>query len=236
MARLPRVSPVGVPIHLIQRGNNREICFVSDEDHCAYAGWLNEYSQKYKVNIHAWVMMTSHVHLLCTPQQEKAVSAMMQALGRRYVRYFNHEYRRTGTLWEGRYKSCLVQEELYLMQLYRYIELNPVRAEMVSHPGEYRWSSYSANACGKESSLCSPHSEYLALGATPTERQQNYSKLFDHHIDDIELLKDIRGNTNKGLAIGNDRFKQQIEMLTGRRVSSGKRGRPVGWRKRKTSP
>ena len=232
MARLPRISPVGVPVHIIQRGNNRQVCFVSDEDHGAYAGWLKEYSEKYKVDIHAWVMMTNHVHLLCTPRQEEAVSRMMQALGRRYVRYFNFEYQRSGTLWEGRYKSCLVQEERYLLEAYRYIELNPVRAEMVTDPGEYRWSSYQINALGKVSNLCTPHPEYLELGLEPLERRKNYRALFVHRVDG-ELLEEIRANTNKGLAVGHDRFKDEIELLTGRRVKEKKRGRPLGWRKEK---
>ena len=230
MARLPRISPKGIPVHVIQRGNNRQACFVSDEDHGAYVAWLKEYAKKYGVDIHAWVMMTNHVHLLCTPQQEGAVSRMMQALGRRYVRYFNFEYRRSGTLWEGRYKSCLVQAERYLLEVYRYIELNPVRAEMVTDPGEYRWSSYQINALGKVSDLCTPHPEYLALGVEPLERRENYRALFVHHVDD-ELLEEIRTNTNKGMAVGNDRFKEEIETLTGRRLRAKKRGRPSGWRK-----
>ncbi len=232
MARLPRISPIDVPVHVIQRGNNRQACFVSDEDHSAYAGWLKEYSKMYKVDIHAWVMMTNHVHLLCTPRQEGALSRMMQSLGRRYVRYFNFEYRRSGTLWEGRYRSCLIQEERYLLEVYRYIELNPVRAEMVTDSGEYRWSSYQINGLGKVSSLCTPHLEYLSLGQEPLERRKNYRALFTHHVDDV-LLEEIRSNTNKGMAVGNDRFKEEIEALTGRRVRTKKRGRPSSWRKAK---
>ena len=138
MPRLTRVSPAGIAVHVIQRGNNRQVCFVADEDHWAYAGWLKEYSSRYRVDIHAWVMMTNHVHLACTPHSEGAVSKMIQELGRRYVQYFNREYRRSGTLWEGRFKSCLVDSADYLLELYRYIELNPVRAQMVNDPGEYR--------------------------------------------------------------------------------------------------
>ncbi|MBT3258858.1 MAG: transposase [Deltaproteobacteria bacterium] len=158
---------------------------------------------------------------------------MMQALGRRYVRYFNFEYQRSGTLWEGRFKSCLVQEERYLLEVYRYIELNPVRADMVTDPGEYRWSSYQINALGKVSNLCTPHPEYLELGLEPLERRKNYRALFIQRIDG-ELLEGIRAKTNKGLAVGHDRFKDEIELLTGRRVRAKKRGRPLGWRKEKT--
>ena len=232
MARLPRISPAEIAVHVIQRGNNRQACFVSDEDHGAYAYWLKEYSQKYRVEIHAWVMMTNHVHLLCTPRQEGGISQMMQSLGRRYVQYFNFEYRRSGTLWEGRFKSCLVQAERYLLELYKYIELNPVRAGMVTDPGEYRWSSYQINALGKGSELCIPHQEYLLLGKDLCDRQKNYRDLFAHEVEG-ELLDEIRANTHKSMAVGNDRFKEELETLTGRRVKAKKRGRPVGWRKTK---
>ncbi len=232
MARLSRISPVDVPIHIIQRGNNRQVCFIAEEDHVAYAGWLAEYSKKYKVDVHAWVMMSNHVHILCSPRQKGSLSQMMQSLGRSYVRYFNYEYQRSGTLWEGRFKSCLVQTDLYLLKVYRYIELNPVRAKMVTDPGEYRWSSYHTNALGIASNLCTPHLEYLALGADSKERQENYQKLFSQNVEG-ELLAEIRANVNKGLALGNDRFKEEIEALTGRRVKTKKRGRPLGWRKEK---
>ncbi|MEA3546647.1 MAG: transposase [Thermodesulfobacteriota bacterium] len=230
MARLPRISPSGIPVHVIQRGNNRQACFVCDDDHGVYVGWLKEYSKKYRVDIHAWVMMTNHVHLLCTPRQEGGISRMMQSLGRRYVQYFNYENRRSGTLWEGRFKSCLIQAKRYLLEVYRYIELNPVRAEMVADPGEYRWSSYQINALGKISDLCTPHQEYLSLGNDSTARQRNYRELFAHQVDG-ELLEEIRANTHKGMAVGSDRFKVELETRTGRRLKSKKRGRPAGWRK-----
>lgn len=141
MARLPRVSPVNVPQHIIQRGNNRQACFASAQDFASYVNGLTEYAKKYFVDIHAWVLMSNHVHLLCTPlsspRMSNSISLMMQSLGRQYVRYFNGCYERSGTLWEGRYKSCLVQAEYYLLQLYRYIELNPVRASMIEDPADY---------------------------------------------------------------------------------------------------
>ncbi len=231
MARLPRISPVGIPVHVIQRGNNRQCCFAALEDYSAYVRWLKEYSKQYSVDIHAWVLMTNHVHLLCTPQQECAVSKMMQSLGRRYVQYFNYQYQRSGTLWEGRYKSCLVQSEKYLIELYRYIELNPVRAMIVKDPCEYIWSSYQVNALGKMSELCTPHPEYLRLGIIKSEQMTNYLALFSCHVEG-DLLKEIRVSTNKGMAIGSDRFKDEIEKLTGRRLKPQKVGRPVGWRKK----
>lgn len=232
MARLQRIAPKDIPIHIIQRGNNRQVCFGSDANYAAFAEWLKEYSQKYHVDVHAWVMMTNHVHLLCTPRKENGISQMMQDLGRRYVRYFNYEYKRTGTLWDGRYKSCLIQSDRYLLEVYRYIELNPVRAGIVSNPKDYRWSSYRINALGNVSDLCIPHPEYLNLGRDSDKRRKNYRELFKHHFSDT-VLEQIRKATNKGMIIGNDRFRQEIEALTGRRVKEKKRGRPVGWRKPK---
>ena len=232
MARLPGVSPVDIPQHIIQRGNDRQTCFASEEDFSAYIGWLKTYSAKYQVEIHTWVLMTNHVHILCTPRRLNAVSEMMQSLGRQYVRYFNFSYKRTGTLWEGRYKSCLVQGEEYLLQLYRYIELNPVRADLVEDPANYKWSSYQINALGKTSNLCTPHPIYMEMGGNAIERQDNYRELFKQHVDG-KLLEDIRQATNKGMVIGSDKFREEIEVLTGRRMTAKKMGRPVGWRKNK---
>lgn len=223
MARLPRACPIGIPQHVIQRGNNRQVCFAGEQDFTAYAGWLKDYSKEYQVDIHAWVLMTNHVHLLCTPRAANAVSRMMQSLGRRYVRYFNFSYKRTGTLWEGRFKSCLVQEEDYLLQLYRYIELNPVRAGMVEQPSDYAWSSYPINALGKISELCTPHPLYLALGSKPVERQSRYRELFKHQVEG-KLLEDIRLAVNKSMAFGNGRFEAEVESLTGRRMTAKKEG------------
>lgn len=225
MARLPRVCPIDIPQHVIQRGNNHQVCFCSEQDMTAYLGWLKDYAKKFDVEIHAWVLMTNHVHLLCTPRSVGGVSFMMQGLGRQYVRYFNYSYKRTGTLWEGRYKSCIVQEEHYLLQLYRYIEMNPVRANMVVDPSDYTWSSYQINALGKVSQLCTPHELYNGLGSNKLEREGNYRDLFKHHVDG-ELLTDIRLASNRGLALGSDKFIKEIEQLTGRRMTLKKRGRP----------
>jgi len=146
MARKPRVFLQGVAQHVVQRGNNREPCFFAEADYQFYLECLAESATKYACQLHAYVLMTNHVHLLVTPENESSLSGMMQSLGRRYVRYVNHTYKRTGTLWEGRYKSSLVQSENYLLTCSRYIELNPVRANMVETPAEYRWSSYGHNA------------------------------------------------------------------------------------------
>jgi putative transposase len=231
MARLTRLCPVNIPQHIIQRGNNRQICFANEQDFEAYISWLKVYAKKYEVEVHAWVLMTNHVHLLCTPKKINAISQMMQSLGRCYVRYFNNAYQRTGTLWEGRFKACLVEEEAYLLQLYRYIELNPVRAGMVVNPADYYWSSYQINALGKVSTLCTPHSLYLALGSKKIDRHLNYQGLFDSPLTEGQLEL-IRRTVNKGIVLGNERFYSEVAVLTGRRLATGKCGRPVGWRKK----
>ena len=164
MARLPRLYLLGCAQHIIQRGNNREACFYGEVDYQVYLSFLKDSANKYQVAIHAFVLMTNHVHLLVTPGNEKGASHLMQAQGRKYVQYFNHTYDRTGILWEGRYKSTPVDSESCLLTVYRYIELNPVRADMVSHASDYPWSSYRHNALGKEIPLITPHVEYLPLG------------------------------------------------------------------------
>jgi len=223
MARLPRLCMPGIPQHIIQRGTNRQACFASDADFSAYAYWLSECARKNRVAIHAWIFMTNHVHMLVTPECSQGVSRMMQTLGRHYVRYFNHTYQRTGTLWEGRFKSCVVSAEEYLLICQRYIELNPVRAGMVASPEQYAWSSYKANGLGCASKIWTPHRLYRELGQTTDERLKAYQALFDGHLG-IELVSNIRDACNKGLALGNSKFKREIEALSGRRVRALKRG------------
>jgi putative transposase len=224
MARLPRILPADVAVHVIQRGNNRQNCFVDTQDFRVYLNWLREYSCKQNTAIHAWVLMTNHVHLLCTPSCEGAVSAMMQALGRRYVRYFNSKYERSGTLWEGRYKSCLVQDDHYLLQVYRYIERNPVRAGLATEPGGYQWSSFHENAAGVTLGVCKAHSEYLNLAPDPFNRLKRY-RSFVAMGKDEKIESALRENTNKGLALGDQRFIEKMELQTGRRLRERKRGR-----------
>jgi putative transposase len=208
----------------VQRGNNRQICFGDAADFGAYAHWLREATERWRVALHAWVFMNNHVHLLATPAEDAAVSGMMQDLGRRYVRYFNKRWGRSGTLWEGRFKSCLVQDGRYLLQCHRYIELNPVRAGMVSAPAEYGWSSYRANALGHESSLRTPHPEYLALGNGAT-RLRHYQALVAEQLGD-DATGRIRYVTERGLAFGGPEFVRGMEKDTGRQLRPGKRGRP----------
>ena len=157
MPRRARLILPEVTVHVIQRGNNRQACFYQETDYRNYLDWLHEYAIECECRIHAYVLMTNHVHLLATPSQADSLRAMMKRLGQRYGQYINRTYQRSGTLWEGRYKSCLTSNETYVLGCYRYIELNPVRAGMIHHPAEYRWSSYRANAQGDKNSIITPH-------------------------------------------------------------------------------
>jgi putative transposase len=211
---------------VIQRGNNRQPVFFQESDYNRYLHDLNEVAESVACLIHAYVLMTNHVHLLVTPMAPMGISHLMQGLGRRYVAYVNGTYGRTGTLWEGRYKAGLVEEDEYLLACMRYIELNPVRAGMVDHPGAYPWSSYRWNAMGltEDVRLSSP-APYLAL-ATGAERCRGaYRGLFDRALEP-EKLDEIRDVTNSCLVLGNDRFKAQIAAVSGQRVEKGKAGRP----------
>lgn len=223
MPRLPRPYLPDCPQHIIQRGNNREACFIREQDYKTYLFHLRQSAVRYDVAIHAFVLMTNHVHLLATPADKSGASKMMQALGRRYVQYFNTTCNRTGTLWEGRYKSTLVDSDAYLFTLYRYIELNPVRAYMVTHAGEYPWSSYQHNAVGRRITLITPHHRYLALGRSPEERQQAYRDLFKGRMPEAEIQQ-IRDATNKAWVLGSDGFKQHFEAQTGQRAKPKPRG------------
>jgi putative transposase len=175
--------------------------------------------------IHAYVLMTNHVHLLITPNRAEGLGIMMKRLGQRYVQYVNRTYKRSGTLWEGRYKSCLVSEESYVLGCYRYIELNPVRADMVNHPADYRWSSYRVNAQGEPTRTIAPHELYLGLGQDSASRSTAYRELFRHHLES-KLVDEIRQATNGNYVIGSERFQRQVENILGRRVTRGKPGRP----------
>ncbi|MFV2058656.1 MAG: transposase [Thiohalomonadales bacterium] len=223
MPRLPRLNLPDIPQHVVQRGNNRQDCFFSVQDYKVYLDKLKIYSAKYKVRVHSFVLMTNHVHLLLTPSEGDGVSRLMQALGRYYVRYVNEKEGRTGTLWEGRYKSCIIDSERYFLTVSRYIELNPVRTQMVSHPKKYPWSSYQSNAVGKPIELITEHDCYLSLGKTADVRQTAYRELFRHQIKKHTLIE-IRDGINKAWVLGGNRFKEQVEKQSGRRASPLPRG------------
>ena len=217
MARLPRIVIPEQPLHIIQRGNNRLPCFFADEDYRFYLDSLKEASTRYGCRVHAYVLRTNHVHLLLTPESVESPSAALQSVGRRYVRYINHTYRRSGTLWEGRFKSALIDSERYLLVCSRYIELNPVRARMVEQPGDYRWSSYRHNALGQADGLLTPHYLYESLNSDTARRCAAYRALFDAQTDPADLHA-IRRATETGTVLGNDRFKESIEMTLKRRI------------------
>lgn len=225
MPRRARISIPGIPWHIIQRGNNKAACFYADEDYELYLHHLKEQAEKCGCNVHAYVLMTNHVHLLLTPEMENSAGLLMKNLGQRYVQYINRTYKRSGTLWEGRFRSCLTQTEDYVMSCYRYIELNPVRANMVQHPRDYKWSSYKTNAEGKASVLIQPHNQYINLDPNELIRRKAYRALFKAHINS-DIDNQIRTATNGNYVLGNTRFQQQIESALGRRVTKGKAGRP----------
>ena len=225
MPRKPRMYLAGVPCHVVQRGNNRDACFFADNDYRFYLDVLGDACRRYQVDVHAYVLMTNHVHLLVTPRTVEGVSRVMQSLGRRYVQYVNKAYRRCGTLWESRHKASLVDAEEYLLACYRYVELNPVAAGMVNHPGDYRWSSFASNAWGRHDGLVCPHPLYLALGEDVSSRQACYRALFASHLSK-DLVQDIRTALDFSMPLGNERFRQQIERALGRSIGQTKRGRP----------
>jgi len=225
MPRRPRIIVPDIPLHIIQRGNNHQSCFFHDDDYLFYLDWLKEYAKSTDCSIHAYVLMTNHVHLLLTPKRSDGAGMLMKRLGQRYVQYINRTYKRSGTLWEGRFRSCIIEQQQYLFFCQRYIEMNPVRAGIVRHPGEYRWSSYQVNGQGNKSSLIRPHSLYRKLGRTDAERQLAYRELFRHGLESNEIDK-IRKATNGNFSLGNDRFTSEISEMLGRRVIPGKPGRP----------
>ena len=227
MPRRPRILLADHPLHIVQRGINREPCFFADEDYQCYLHWLEEAARDCRCAIHAYVLMTNHVHLLLTPTTLGAPARLMQSLGRRYVQYANRHYRRTGSLWEGRYKSSVVQAESYLLACMRYIELNPVRATMVVDPGDYRWSSYRANGLALPDARLTPHSIYLGLDAEPAFRRNAYRALFHPQLD-AEAASEVRQALKLGMPLGNRRFAEAICARLGIRRNSGKRGRTPG--------
>ena len=225
MPRKPRICIPDIPQHVIQRGNNRQPCFYAESDYRYYLDTLREAIERNTCELHAYVLMTNHVHLLITPSTEFGLSHVMQDLGRKYVRYINHTYKRTGTLWEGRFKSSLVDSNNYLLTCMRYIELNPVRAGMVDHPGEYYWSSFKTNAANKTDEIISMHPVYKELGKDSEKRCYAYRELFRLQLDDKEIHA-IRDALNGQLVYGREGFKEKIERMVIRKTRRGKDRRP----------
>jgi putative transposase len=226
MPRKPRFYLPGVPAHIVQRGNCRHATFFGEADYVAYLSWLHDGAQRHACAIHAYVLMTNHVHLLVTPQNAESISRFIQYVGRHYVTYVNHTYRKSGTLWEGRHKGCLISSDDYLLACMRYIELNPVRAGMVAVPGDYCWSSYRCNATGCGDSVITAHPLYLALGQNQEERGYAYRELFRNALEP-DQVHHIRATVQTGTPLGNDRFRQQVEKTLQRKVGQSYRGRPA---------
>ena len=225
MPRKPRMYMPGMPAHVVQRGNNKEPCFFAAEDYRCHLSVLADALDRFEVSLHAYVLMTNHVHLLMTPRHESGISRVMQQVGRLYVRHINDTYGRTGTLWEGRHKASLIDQDDYLLSCYRYIELNPVRAGMVAAPGEYPWSSYGHHAWGKEDALVTDHEGYTNLSSDRAERQHRYREFFSGYVDEV-LLSCMRDAITANYPVGNDRFRERIMRELGRSIGQAKRGRP----------
>ncbi|MGE0386413.1 MAG: transposase [Gammaproteobacteria bacterium] len=232
MPRRARMYLAGVPAHVVQRGNNRSVCFHAEADFRLYLDQLEYGLRRYRVALHAYVLMSNHVHLLMTPSDAEGISRVMQHVGRSYVLYVNKTYRRTGTLWEGRHKGSIVCAEEYLLRCYRYIERNPVVAGIAARPADYRWSSYGANGDGERNFLLTPHPLFLAMGITAGERMDAYRALFegaDFESSDATIRTALRFN----YALGNEGFRSQVERLLGRPLGAPRPGRPArGGRRR----
>ena len=225
MARLPRLTVTDYPHHVILRGNNRQDIFKTPTDFERMHELLLIHSQEQQVEVHSYVFMSNHLHLLLTPRVDQALPKMMQAVGRSYVRYFNQKHGRTGTLWEGRYRATLIQAERYLLACMVYIDLNPVRAHMVEQPLDYRWSSHSQYVGPRSDRLVTPHALYWALGNTPFSREAAYAELVQAGVSRDQQSALINA-TLKAWALGDDAFMQQLEGQTTRRLLKGKAGRP----------
>ena len=224
MPRQPRSFVPGHPLHVTLRGVNGQDIFDAEIDRRRFLADLHAGIKAFDVLVHAYVLMTNHVHLLATPQRRDSLAKAIQSTGRRYVAHFNRRYDRTGTLWEGRYRAGIVDSDYYLLACYRYIEMNPVRAGMVPAPSAYSWSSHLCNAYGMSNALVTPHPVILELGDREVDRQAAYRSLFDSPLP-AEVVHSIRAASRHGWAIGNPTFCREIEKRTGQRVRPLRRGR-----------
>lgn len=225
MPRKPRFFVKDMAVHIVQRGHSRNPVFFENSDHQIYLDFLYDASRRHKCDIHAYVLMTNHIHLLVTPGNTEGISRLMQAVNRLYVPHFNYTYGTSGSIWEGRFKASLINDEEYLLTCMRYIELNPVRANMVRLPDEYCWSSYGYNALGDLNELITPHSIYQAIGSNMEQRLASYKALFKNHLD-TDAIADIRKSCQTGTPLGNDRFREKIEQQLNCKVGHSARGRP----------
>jgi putative transposase len=234
MPRQQRYFVPGVAAHIVQRGHNRAACFRRDNDYLLYLLHLRELSERHGCDVHAYCLMTNHVHLFLTPSTTHACVALMRDLGQRYVQHFNRYYGRRGTLWEGRYGSFLAESARYVIACYRYIELNPVEAGMMADPAAYPWSSYGANTGTRVDSLIKPHAEFLALASDAAERHSSYVRLIAEKLDP-KLIRQIEDAIDSGYPLASEAFKAHLEARLGRKTEPGRPGRPEK-KKRDDSP
>lgn len=225
MSRKPRIILPNVPVKLIQETTNNEQCFYRAEDHLYYLKGLQKYAQESGCAVHAYVLMPNHIRLLVTPADVWSVAHLMKHQGQMYTLYVNRVYQRKGSLWDGRFRSCVMDQENYLLVCQRFIEMSPVFSGLVSDHGEYPWSSYRANAYGEKSRLVEPHSQYLMLGSTANQRQAAYRKIFKEDLR-LETIQKIQKAANGNYALGDKEFIQKVAHILGRRVTPGKAGRP----------
>jgi putative transposase len=225
MARLPRLTVPGYPHHIIQRGNNRQAIFSATTDYEVLLSMLEEHATQAGVALHAYVLMSNHFHLLATPQTDRSIPQMMQSVGRRYVRYFNQRQARTGTLWEGRYKSTLIQAERHLLACMAYIDLNPVRAGLVGDPADYPWSSHGHYVGRRSDRLVTPHPIYWELGNTPFSRDAAYAELVQAGIS-AQQQAALTDSALRGWALGEADYVADLQRRTARRVTKARAGRP----------
>ena len=227
MARLPRLTLAGYPHHIILRGNNRQAIFMDSADFQRMLSLLQVNAQEQQVQIHAYVLMSNHLHLLLTPLQNDSLPKMMQAVGRSYVLYFNKRHVRSGTLWEGRYRSALIQTERYFLACMAYIDLNPVRAGMVAQAADYLWSSHGHFIGRQNEAWLSPHPLYWEMGNTPFAREAAYAAMVQSGIDQKQQQA-LTSSALSGWALGEDVFVEGLQKQTPRRVNAAKAGRPFG--------
>ncbi|TNF86545.1 MAG: transposase [Gammaproteobacteria bacterium] len=227
MARLPRYTIINQSQHIILQGREGREVFFQEQDYRYFHDCLEAAAYNYGLKVHAYVLMPSHVHVLATPGETDSISRTVQSVGRNYVQYFNECYDGSGTLWEGRYRATVLDEKEYLLTCSRYIELNPVRAGLVRHPRDYRWSSYAHNAMGSSDEMITPHREYSKLGGSDKQRVSAYRALFKKKISD-ETIELITESTIKGWALGDAKFARKIEKISGRRATQLPKGRPKG--------
>ena len=225
MARLPRLTVPGYPHHIVQRGNNRQAIFSGPPDYRMMLALLEENSKKFGVALHAYVLMSNHFHLLATPSSADGLPRMMQAVGRRYVRYFNDSQQRSGTLWEGRYRSTVIETDSYLLACMAYIDLNPVRAGIVREARDYPWSSHSHYIGLRADRIITPHSLFWAMGNTPFARENAYRELVNAGIS-RQQEEALTVSVLSGWALGGEKFVTDLQMRTERRTRMAKAGRP----------